>query len=122
MKTLFKALLALLIVGGVAVVTCPDKQAHKDAILTVVNENINDELSSKDNGNNVVSNLLGGLAAIGSHVSGRYLDNNLTVENHFIFSKGVLKNGKKSEVVSIGVFGHVFTGGKENVRKRVSGK
>ena len=48
MKKLIIALVVILAVGAVAVMTCPDKQAHKDAIMSVVNEKINDELKHPD--------------------------------------------------------------------------
>ena len=44
MKKVLIAIIAVLIVGAAAVITCPDKQAHKDAIMAVVNEKINEEL------------------------------------------------------------------------------
>ena len=48
MKRFIIAILVLLGIGAVAVVTCPDRQAHKDAIMSVVNESINDELQTDD--------------------------------------------------------------------------
>lgn len=42
MKKTLIAIIAILIVGTAAVVTCPDNQAHKDAIMAVVNEKINE--------------------------------------------------------------------------------
>ena len=42
MKKALIAIIAVLIVGAAAVVTCPDKQAHKDAIMDVVNQKINE--------------------------------------------------------------------------------
>ena len=44
MKKVFFAFLAGLLIGVAAVITCPDKQAHKDAIMSVINERINDEM------------------------------------------------------------------------------
>jgi hypothetical protein len=48
MKKALIAIFAVLILGAVAVVTCPDKQAHKDAIMAVVNEMINEDLKTDD--------------------------------------------------------------------------
>lgn len=44
MKKSLISIAAVLLVGIAAVMTCPDKQAHKDAIMAVVNEKINEEL------------------------------------------------------------------------------
>lgn len=122
MKKIITVLIVLLVIGGIAVITCPDKQDHKDAIMAVVNETIGDELGASDQEDEDFLGILGGLASIGTHVSGWYLDSNLTVKNYFVFSTGVLKYGQESEVVSVGVFGHVFTGDKEDVKRIVSGQ
>ena len=122
MKKAIVPIIVLIAIALIAVVTCPDKQDHKDAILSVVNETIGDELGASDQENEDIIGILGGLASIGTHVSGWYLDSNLTVKNYFVFSTGVLKYGQESEVVSVGVFGHVFTGDKEDVKRIVSGQ
>lgn len=121
MKKLFRFLLVLLIIGGVAVLTCPDKQGHKDAIMNLVNETISEELGANNERNADAMGLISGIASIGSHVSGWVLDSNLTVENHFVFSLGRIKHGNEDDIVSVGVFGHVFTGKKEDVKKWVTG-
>ena len=43
-KTIIIALVSVIVLAGVAIVTCPDKQDHKDAIMAVVNEKINDSM------------------------------------------------------------------------------
>ena len=48
MKKALIALVSILVFGAVAVITCPNKQAHKDAIMSVINERINDELKTDD--------------------------------------------------------------------------
>ena len=42
-KFLITLSILLIALAGIAVVTCPDRQAHKDAIMSVVNEKIGDE-------------------------------------------------------------------------------
>ena len=37
---------AVILMVGIAIVTCPGKQAHKDAILAVINETLNEGLKS----------------------------------------------------------------------------
>lgn len=120
MKKLIIALLVLLAIGLAAVVTCPDHQAHKDAIMTIVNECINDEMNPSGTDNTGLANLFG---SIGSSVAGYMIDNRLTVKNHFMYSIGEFKDLEgQDKTVSIGVFGHVFTFKKEDVQKYLIGE
>ena len=117
MKKFLIFLLVVLGIGAVAVVTCPDKDAHKDAIQNVVKEALADEVNAgEDNG------LSGIFAGIGSSVSGWIIDKGLTVENHFVYSVGYLRSGGEDNQVSVGVFGHVFTFSKEDLDQALSGK
>ena len=120
MKKLIITLLVLLGIGAVAVVTCPDRQAHKDAIMSVVNGSINDELQTDDKDAQALSALFG---SIGSSVAGYVIDNRLTVDNHFVYSTGTLKDfDGVDKQVSVGVFGHVFTFKKEDLKKALNGR
>lgn len=107
-KSTIIALIAAIVAAGVAVVTCPDRQDHKDAIMSVVNEDINE--SSGDDG------LAMFFSSIGSGIASRIIDNRLFVKNAFVFSIGKFElpeGGTKT--VSLGIFGHVFTMGRENL-------
>jgi len=120
MKKLLITLLVLLGFGAVAVISCPDRQDHKDAIMEVVSGAINDELQTSDKDSQEISAFFGSL---GSSVAGYLLDNRLTVKNYFVFSIGELKDLEGVEQkVSVGVFGHVFTGGKEQLKKAIKGQ
>lgn len=120
MKKLLITLLVLLGFGAVAVISCPDRQDHKDAIMEVVSGAINDELQTSDKDLQEISAFFGSL---GSSVAGYLLDNRLTVKNYFVFSIGELKDLEGVEQkVSVGVFGHVFTGGKEQLKKAIKGQ
>lgn len=56
-------------------------------------------------------------------VAGYLLDNRLTVKNYFVFSIGELKDLEGvDQKVSFGLFGHVFTGNKEQLKKAINGK
>ena len=100
---------------GIAVVTCPDKQAHKDAILSVINEKLNENIQKNTKDGDESLAVLG--ASLGTSISGWILDSGLTVDNRFIYSVGKFNTGKEIKKVSVGVFGHVFTFSKEDVDK-----
>lgn len=112
MKKLGLALIILLILGVTAVVTCPDKEAHKDAITKVINEVVQEELGVKEEEDNL--GILKGLANIGA---GIYLESKFSVDNYFVCSVGRILHGAENEAVSLGVFGHVFTFSKENIKE-----
>lgn len=113
MKKLLFTLLVIVALGAVAAFTCPDKQDHKDALLSVVNESINTSLEKEN---------LGGLGSIvgsiGSGFAGAYLDNRLVIKDRFLCSVGEIQN-LKGEVkkVSFGIFGHVFPLNKDDLRE-----
>lgn len=108
MKKFLIALACLAALAGIAAVTCPDKQAHKDAIMSVVNEKINESLDPSD--------LSIFAESLGTALVGIVLENRLTVKNYFVFSTGALRDlDDLSRTVSVGVFGHVFTFSKEDL-------
>lgn len=115
----FLILLAILIgLTGIAVMTCPDKQAHKDAIMSVFNEKINEGLNPSEGEEGLA--LIA--SSLGSGIVGYVLDNRLTVKNHFVFSTGNLQHlSGEEERISVGVFGHVFTFSKEDLDKALEG-
>ena len=120
MKKIIITVLVLIGFGGVAVISCPDRQDLKDAIMEVVNGAINDELQTSDKDAQELSAFFG---SIGSSVAGYLLDNRLAVKNYFVCSIGELKDlDGVNQKVSVGVFGHVFTGGKEQLKKAINGK
>lgn len=121
MKKFFITLAVLLVVlAGVGVMTCPDKQAHKDAIMSVINEKINESVSKDSTEGDEGIALFA--SSLGSGIVGYVLDNRLTVKNHFVFSTGELnKLDGTSERLSVGVFGHVFTFSKDDLDKALDG-
>ena len=114
-KAIIAIIAVLLVVGAAAVMTCPDKQAHKDAIMSVVNEKINDELQTDDEEYQGLSALFGSL---GSGIAGSVVDNRLVVKNHFLWSTGEFRNfDGEYQQESVGVFGHIFTFNKQDLDK-----
>ena len=116
MKKIVISVLILLAIAGIAVATCPDKAAHKEAIMAVINEKINETV------NDSLGEGKEGLAifasSLGSGIVGFALDNRLMVKNHFIYSTGEIKHyDGKVDRLSVGVFGHVFTFSKEDLDK-----
>ena len=121
MRKLITALL-LIALGAAAVVKCPDKETHKEAIMSVVNATIDESLGANQEDESLLGSILGGLSTLGSKVSEAYVDKILTVENHYVFSTGTLKVGDETKRVSIGALGYVYILDKDELKHLVTGK
>lgn len=110
MKKLLVFVVVLAAIAGVALVTCPDKAAHKNAMMSVINEKLNEEVNPSG------SDALGFIGAtLGSKLVEMALDSNVQFDNHFIYSTGTLNLKDGPKTVSLGIFGHVFTFSKEQL-------
>ena len=120
MKKTLITILILLLIAGVAVVSCPDKAAHKEAIMIVVKEKINETMSENASVDDKELAFLS--ASFGSGLVGVFLDSRLTVKNNFVYSIGevTLIDGTVKKI-SIGVFGHVFTFCKKDLDEAMEG-
>ena len=118
MKSTLITLLVILGLCAIAVVTCPDRQAHKDAMMDVVNQSIHHSMNPSDPEDDGLSILFGSL---GSNIAGFFLDDRLSVKNYFVCSTGIFTdfNGE-SKPISFGVFGHVFTFREKDIQRVLS--
>ena len=105
MKAVLYTLLALLILGGVCMATCPDREAHSEALKDLVNQVITAELSSEEEDADLV--MFGSM--IGTGLSGLVIDNMLNVEDYLVCSIGTATYDGETHVVSVGLLNHVFT-------------
>lgn len=109
MNSKITLLLIVVVVVLVAVVTCPDKEAHQNAIMDEINSSMSKEISANmgDSDWEIGLSLLGG--SIASKLLTTVVESTLRVHNYFVFSTGEISINGKSKPVSIGCFGHVFT-------------
>lgn len=118
---LIAVLIVIVALVGIAIVTCPDEQAHKDALTEVVSSAISDDTADGDStfdNSDMVSKMFKQISGSWTkEVVASAVDNLIHVDNHFIFSTGKVRFGGKESTVSIGIFGHVFTVGKDYLRK-----
>lgn len=107
------AAIILLAIILVAVVTCPDKQAHQDAVIAEMNSAVKHALNDNDSTEQEKSDLEKGFAALGTMFVQKALEatleSNLELNNYFLFSTSSIETGKEKQTLSIGVFGHIFT-------------
>ena len=112
------SLLLLATVVGAMVLSCPTRQEHHRAIAGVVEaaatEIIDERMAAGDNALThelrQVSNLL-----IASMVSDG-IDERLTTDDYWVCSVGKLSLSGRSQPVSVGIMGYVFTASKDDVK------
>lgn len=115
MKKLLLFILILVAVAGVCVVTCPDKEAHSEALKDLVNTALTEELAEGVSENDAGFVAFGSM--LGTGLAGIVLDNTLKVENHFVCSVGTITYDGKTKIVSFGILNHVFTADKEDFKQ-----
>lgn len=112
-----KKILLLIVVLAIAILmtlTVPDKSAHKEAMMKAVKEYIDEEASGMGLGDNGLSRL--GKNVVGKAIEG-VLNSKLKVDNYYLFNTTHVKMGDNNKLLSVGMFGHVFTFNKKMLRE-----
>lgn len=104
------SILALLVVMAV---TCPDKDKHTKAVADSLSVIFNDHVDADSDD----WDMLG--AMLGNKLVSALLQNNMYVDNYVIFNIGRLSFNGEDKAVSVGMFNHVFTSSREQVRKNL---
>ena len=105
-------LLTLVILVAVMVVTCPKTEQHKEVLSTVITTTVNNAVNDNDNltGNTFIDNAFKTVSnAFAGKVIETAVDNLVTVDNYVVCSLGKVHYEGKDHIVSLGVFGHIFT-------------
>lgn len=90
--------------------TCPDKQKHIEALNSLTSSMLNDQLSENSDGMEYFG------ALVGNKMLGVLLENSVYVDNYIIFSIGMMSYGGEDHFVSFGIFNHIFTKSRNQVR------
>ena len=115
----FLIFLGFIVVIAVALmVTTPDRQQHVDTIKSVMTGAVNAELRE--------NNIDGPLASIASVAAttavGTYLNTSFVVRDHRFYSLGFIDYNNEFQLVSVGVFNHVYTLNEEQAREMIKKK
>ena len=110
--------LIIVFISGFCVISCPDKEAHSEAIMENINKLI-DEEATKDVTNDTEKALALLASSLVSGISNLVIDSILTVDNYFLFSIGRVTFEGDSRIVSIGMLNHVFTDINDNLKKEI---
>lgn len=115
MKALFYTLLIFIILSAVCAFTCPDKDAHKEALTEMMDEILNQEISE---GLGIIGTDLSLFdSLLGTEIGEWTIDSVLDVKDYFLFSIGYITYDGEKHPVSFGIFNHVFTPDKELAAK-----
>ena len=99
-----------------ALVTCPDKKKHMDVLKDRMSAVINEQAAVNENTTDL--EVVG--IALFNGLMGKMLDNYITVDDYALFSIGKSTIEGSEGVVSFGIFGHVFTKSKEEMKKQLN--
>jgi hypothetical protein len=104
------ALVAILVI---AAFTCPDKAKH----VEVLSDRMGYAISKSANEEGGLVAFLG--MAAGNSIAKMFIQNTLIVNEYVLVSIGKIEDEEGSRVVSVGLFGHVFTASGEEMYERM---
>lgn len=111
----YLVIIILLLVAVLMVLTVPDKQKHKDAMMEAINEYVEEETVDKL-GDNVLAKLGKGVIVKTVETA---LNSKLKIDNYYLFNMSRVRLDGEDQMLSLGVFGHVFTFDKEMIREKL---
>ncbi len=112
----FLIFLGIIAVVAVALMaTTPDRQQHVDTIKSVMTGAVNAELRE-----NNIDGPLGSIASAAATMAvDKYLSTNFLVRDHRFYSLGFIDYNNEFQMVSVGVFNHVYTLDEEQAREMI---
>lgn len=108
-------IIIVLLVAVLMVLTVPDKAKHKEAMMEAINEYVEEEAVDKL-GDNVLARLGKGVIVKTVETA---LNSKLKIENYYLFNKTYVRLNGEDQMLSLGMFGHVFTFDKEMLREKL---
>ena len=114
MKKLLVVLI-LLMVAVIMILTRPDKEQHKEAMLKAIEEYVEEE-SVDRLGDNVLAKISKGVVVKTAETA---LNSKLKEHNYFIFNTTSVRLKGQDNTLSLGLFGKVITFDKEMIRDKL---
>ena len=115
----FLIFLGVIAIAALALmVTTPDRQQHVDSIKSVMTGAVNAELRD----NSVEGPLASIASATATMAVEKYLNTNSLVRDHRFYSLGFIDNNGEFQIVSVGVFNHVYTFNEDQAREMIKKK
>ena len=114
-----KKLIAIIVILAVALVmalTVPDKKTHRETMMKAINEYVDEEAANMGIADN-------GVTRAGKKVLTKTIEGVLTYKleesNYLFLNTTHARIGGEDKLLSVGLFGHVFTFDKEMLRKEL---
>lgn len=117
MKGFLYTLLIVFALSLVCIVTCPDKDAHSDALMKLFNVAWQTELAEVGINENEGLAFFG--SALGSGIAEYVIEKQLIVDNYFVCSIGRFIYEGEENIVSVGVLNHIFTKSEEELLREL---
>lgn len=108
-------IIIVLLVAVLMVLTVPDKAKHKEAMMEAINEYVEEEAVDKL-GDTVLARLGKGVIVKTVETA---LNSKLKIDNYYLFNKTYVRLNGEDQMLSLGMFGHVFTFDKEMLREKL---
>ena len=109
-------LVIVLLIAVIMVLTRPQKAAHKAAMMEAVKELVSDEADSLGLGDNVLTNLGKGIV---NKTIEKVLNAKLEMHDYLLFNTTYIMLKGEEQLLSVGLFGHVFTFDKQMLREKL---
>jgi hypothetical protein len=109
------ALVIVLLVAVLMVLTKPSRKAHKEAMMTAVKEYVAEEVEGKF-GKNVLTSIGKGFVTKTVEVA---LSTKLKEHDYLLLNTTYINLDGKEKLLSVGMFGHVFTFDKDMLRENL---
>ena len=100
------------------IVTCPKESDHKDAICLSVQKAVDEKLGDGGLSIEGLLNIAGKMTI--NNIARSFVDSNVTVQNYFLLSMGRYTFNEHNDVISVGVFNHVFTITKDDILEELA--
>lgn len=115
MKAFFYTLLIIVILCATCVVTCPDKEAHTEALMDVLTDVMEEEMGDEMTENALKFTISSMAIGLGKMI----VKNNMEVDYYFLISVGKVGSDENERIISVGIMNHVFTISKEELLKKM---
>jgi len=110
------AIVIILLVAVLMVMTRPEKDVHKEAMMKAVKEFVEEEASDKGLGDNALTDL--GKSIVTKTVE-TALNAKLRMHDYYLFNTTYVRMNGKEQLLSVGLFGQVITFDKEMLREKL---
>jgi len=108
-------IIILLLVAVLMVLTVPEKQKHKEAMMEAINEYVEEEAQNRI-GDNVLAKLGKGVIVKTIETA---LNSKLKEKNYYLFNTTYVRLQGEDKTLSLGLFGQVITFDKNMIREKL---